>query len=180
MICSSPELRKEEIQHLKQVFHVKNDYSKWVINQVVEQVETKHRTVIHSNNLPMDDSEQPSATNEEKSHLLLLPYQGQKCDFALKLMRKRLKTLLPNNFNTQIAFKDKKLNSCFKIKDTVNFEHKHDLVSHGKCPANNCKDDHVGKTGRRISERIMDHNGRDVNSHLLKHHMEKRISMSSK
>ena len=74
----------------------------------------------------MDDSEQPSATNEEKSHLLLLPYQGQKCDFALKSMRKRLKTLLPNNFNTQIAF---------------NFEHKHDLVYDGKCPANNCNDD---------------------------------------
>ena len=88
-------------------------------------------------------------------------------------MRERLKTLLPNNFNTQIAFKGKKLNSCFKIKDTVNFEHKHDLVYHGKCPANNCKDDYVGETGRSILERIMDHNGRDVNSHLLKHHMGK-------
>ena len=89
-------------------------------------------------------------------------------------MRKRLKTLLPNDFNMQIAFKGKKLNSCFKIKDTVNFEHKHNLVYHGKCPPNNCKDDYVGETGRRISERIMDH-GRDVNSHLLKHHMEKNI-----
>ena len=42
-------------------------------------------------------------------------------------MRKRLKTLLTSNFNTKIAFKSKKLNSCFKIKDTINFEHKHDL-----------------------------------------------------
>ena len=97
---------------------------------------------------------------KKKNHLLLLPYQGQKGDFALKSMRKRLKTLLPNYFNTQIAFKDK-LNSCFKIKDTVNFEHKHDLDYHGKCPANNCKDDYIGETGRRISERIMDHNGKD-------------------
>ena len=38
--------------------------------------------------------------------------------------------------------------------------------------ANNCNDDYVGETGRCISERIIDHNGRDVNSHLLKHHME--------
>ena len=88
-------------------------------------------------------------------------------------MRKRLKTLLPNNFNTQIAFKDKKLNSCFKIKDTVNFEHKHDLVYHGKCPANNCKDDYVGEIGGSISERVVDHNDRDVSCHLLKHNMEK-------
>ena len=67
LVCSSPELRKQEIQHLKQVLHEKNDYPKWVINQVVEQVEAKLRTVIHSNNLPMDDFEQPSATNEEKA-----------------------------------------------------------------------------------------------------------------
>ena len=162
LICSSPELRKQEIQHLKQVFHGKNDYLEWVINRVVE---VKHRTVTHSNNLPMDDVEQPSPTNEKTIHLLLLlPYQGQKGDFTLKSMRKRLKTLLPNNFSKQIAFKGEKLNSCFKIKDTVNF--------HGKS-ANNCNDDYVSVTGRGISERIMNHNGRDVNSHLLKHHMEK-------
>ena len=70
----------------------------------------------------------------------------------------------------QTAFKGKKLNSCFKIKDTVNFEHKHDLVYHGKCPANNYNDDYVDETGRCISERIMDHRGRNVNSYLLKHH----------
>ena len=66
MICSSPELQKQETQHLKLVFHEKNDYPKWVINYVVEQVEAKHRTVTHSNNLPMDNFEQLSATNEEK------------------------------------------------------------------------------------------------------------------
>ena len=60
-----------------------------VIKQFVEQVEVKHRTVTHSNNLPMDNFEQPSETNEEKIHLLLLPYQGQNGDFALKSMRKR-------------------------------------------------------------------------------------------
>ena len=82
-------------------------------------------------------------------------------------MRNRLKTFLPNNFNTQIAFKGKKLNSCFEIKDTVNFEQKHDLVYHGKCLANNCGYDYIGETGPRISE------SRDTNSHLLKHYIEK-------
>ena len=109
--------------------------------------------------------------------MLILPYQGEKGDFVRKSMGKRLKTFLPHNFNTQIAFKGKKLNSCFKIKDTVDFEHKHDLVYHGKCPANNCNHDYVGKTGRRISERIMDHHGRDVNCHLLKDHMEKEYQL---
>ena len=63
MICFSPELQKQEIQHLKQVFREKNYYPKWVINQVIEQVEAKHQTLTHNNNLPMDDFEQPSTTN---------------------------------------------------------------------------------------------------------------------
>ena len=50
--------------------------------------------------------------------MLLLSYEGPKGDFVLKSMRKRLKTLLPNNFNTQIGFKGKKLNSWFQIKDS--------------------------------------------------------------
>ena len=106
-------------------------------------------------------------------NFLSLPCQGQKGDFVLTSTRKRLRTLLPNNFNTQIAFKGTKLNSCFQTKDTVNLEHKHDLVYNGRCPTNNCNDYDVGEKGRSISERIMDHNGRDVNSHLLKPHMEK-------
>ena len=63
---------------MKQVTHEKNDYPKQVINHVVENVEAKHQTVSHSNNLPMDVLEQSFATNEEKSHLLLLPYKGKK------------------------------------------------------------------------------------------------------
>ena len=103
----------------------------------------------------MDVFGQPSATNEEKSHLLLLPSRGQKGDFDLKSMRKSLKILLPNNSNAEIAFKGKKFNSCFKIKNTANFQQKHDLVCHGKCPANNCNDVYFGEIGQGISERIM-------------------------
>lgn len=79
-------------------------------------MKTKHQTVTHSNNIPIGVLEQPSGTSEEKISLLLLPYDGQVGHFALKMMRKRLKILLPNNFNTQITFKDKRLSSSFKIK----------------------------------------------------------------
>ena len=69
MICFSPELWKQEIQHLKQIFHEKNVYPKGVINQVVEQVEAKHRTVIHSNK--MDDFE-PFTTNRRVAEWLAI------------------------------------------------------------------------------------------------------------
>ena len=88
---------------MKQAFHDKNDYPKWVINQVLEHVEAKYQAVTHSNNLPMNVLEQPSASDEEKSYLLLHHYPGQKDDFALTSVKKKLKVVLPNNFNTQIA-----------------------------------------------------------------------------
>ena len=62
---------KQEIQHLKQVFYEKNDYSKCVINRVVEQVEAKHRTVTHSNGLLMHNLQQTSAINEEKKPFVI-------------------------------------------------------------------------------------------------------------
>ena len=116
----------------------------------------------------MVNFEQPSATNEENKLFDITSLPRAKRWFCVK----RLKTLL-QIILTQIEFKGKKLTSCFKIKGIVNFERKHDLVCHGNGPANNYNNDHVGGTGRRISERIIDHNGIDLNCHLLKHHSEK-------
>lgn len=45
----------------------------------------------------MNVLDQCSPINEEENHLLTLPYQEQKGNFALKLMRKRLKELLTDN-----------------------------------------------------------------------------------
>ena len=53
-------------------------------------------------------------------------------------MRKRLKTLLPHNVKTDVAFQGKQLRSCFNIKDKTKFPHKHDLVYHAKCAEESC------------------------------------------
>ena len=91
-------------------------------------------------------------------------------------MRKRLKTLLPDNIKTDVAFQGKQLSSSFNIKDKTKFPHKHDLVYHTKCAEESCNDDYVGETARRISERVLDDSGRDKNSHILKHQIEKEHS----
>ena len=44
-----------------------------------------------------------------------------------------------------------------KSKTQLILNNKQDLVHHGKCPANNGNNDYVGKTGWRISERIVNH-----------------------
>ena len=42
-----------------------------------------------------------------------------------------------------------------------------------RCSAENCSDDYIGESARRIIERVKDHGGRDTKSHVLKHSREK-------
>ena len=42
-----------------------------------------------------------------------------------------------------------------------------------KFKCQNCQAKYIGETARRFSERIKDHCGRDQNSHILKHSIEK-------
>ena len=111
--CSNIALRKKEIDHLKKVFHEKNDYPKWIINQVLNEVEEKHKTSVNN----VSEESQVSLVTVLKRYLLVLPYQGQKGNFIIKSMKKRLKTLLPDNVETDVAFQDRQLSSCFNIKD---------------------------------------------------------------
>ena len=39
-----------------------------------------------------------------KCDLIILLYQGQRDDFIIKSIKKRLKTLLPDNIKTDVAF----------------------------------------------------------------------------
>ena len=48
------------------------------------------------------------------------------------------------------------------------FDYKHDVIYFGKCPEQNCTDNYFGESARRISERIIDHSGRDKKSRLFR------------
>ena len=84
-------------------------------------------------------------------------------------MKGNVKKILPNKVKPQITYTGRKLESLFQTKDQTIFEHKHDVIYYGKCPAENCVDDYIGETARTANEGIVDHAGRDTNSHLLKH-----------
>ena len=72
----------------------------------------------------------------------------------------------------QITYTGKKLGSLFQTKVQTIFQHKHDVIYHGKFPAENCVDNYIGETARRVNERTVDHAGRDTMPHLLKHWIE--------
>ena len=65
-----------------------------------------------------------------------------------------------------------KLSSKFQVKDRTIFSHNHDIIYHGNCPENGCPDNYVGETAKRISKRVLEHIGKDINSHLYKHSIE--------
>ena len=90
----------------------------------------------------------------------------------LKLVKRYISKFLPDHTKFEITFTGRKLNSCFSIKDIINFEHQHDLIYYVNCTEPPCRDNYTRETGRRIAERIKDHSSRDHASHMVKHNIE--------
>ena len=65
---------------------------KWDINHVLNEVEEKHKISVNN----FSEESQVFPVTDLKRHLLVLPYQGQKSNFIIKSMKKRLKALLPD------------------------------------------------------------------------------------
>ena len=101
--------------------------------------------------------------------MLLLPYQGDKGIGLTKSLKKNLNNDLPNNVKTQVTFTGQKPSTQFDIKYRTKCEHKQDGIYWGKCPEQNSADNYLGESARKISERIIDHGGRDKKAHLFKH-----------
>ena len=73
---------------------------------------------------------------------------------------------MPEKHDVRIVLTGTKLSSQFNIKDNTNKQHKHDLVYFSRFPLTDCTDSYIGETARRLSERVMDHAGREQ-SHVL-------------
>lgn len=52
---------------------------------------------------------------------------------------------------------------------------KPDVIYHGKCPEEDCREDYIGETKRRIPEKIKDHKHKDTSPCFLKHSIESRL-----
>ena len=81
-------------------------------------------------------------------------------------------SLKRQNHTVQHVYISRKLGSAFDIKDQTKLAHKQDLTYLVKCLENTCSETYLGKTARRLNERIMEHAGKDNKSHMLKHTLE--------
>ena len=88
-------------------------------------------------------------------------------------MKKAFKSKLPNDIVTKTAYSAMRLKDKFNIKTKTVKEHRQNITYYVECPEENCNENYVGETGRRLSERVIDHNGRDKNSHIFKYSIER-------
>ena len=58
--------------------------------------------------------------------------------------------------------------------ERTTFEHQHDIIYQVKCFVENCPNNYIGESARRIIEIVKDHDGRDTKSHVFKHSMENK------
>ena len=108
-------------------------------------------------------------SEEDKRHLLVLPYAANEGEKILKLMNKFSTWVLPSNVKMCTAYSWTKLSSKFQLKDQTK---KDDVVYYTKCLEEQCTEDYTGETSRRLIERVEDHSGKDSKSHLFTHAME--------
>ena len=87
-------------------------------------------------------------------------------------MKRKRKKSIPSNVKTCITYEGRKLSTQSPVKDRTKFEHRDNIVSFSRFPNVTYNKTYVGERNRRIKERIIYHNKRDKNSHLLKHARE--------
>ena len=165
MICNQPYLLECELDHLKTVFTKINNYPVGMVRRMMEDVSTK---IIDKT--PPQQAEQHVATKEPKEALIVLPYAGLKGEQIGKEIKTVIRKMFPEKMVAKVAYRSKKLGSRFNIKDKNPKKHENNLVYKFKC--SECPSAYIGETARRLEERVIDHNKRDKNSHILKHSKE--------
>ena len=107
--------------------------------------------------------------------MMILPYAGEKGCTFIKSLKKNLQIALSVNIQTRIVYTGPKLSFQLRnIKDSTPFEEQHDIVYHSFCSTENCNENYIDESTRRLDERMKDHNGGDRNYHLFKHSVESR------
>ena len=107
------EVTSKRNKSLKYVFRHYNNYPMWVVNQIIKQVEHKHT----QQNLVDNITENNEPSVENKKHLLLLPYHGEKGNYVIKSLKKQVRKLLLENVKAQVTYMGTKLGTCFNLKE---------------------------------------------------------------
>ena len=81
---------------------------------------------------------------------------------------------MKDDVKVMITYQGTKPLSRFQVKHQTELKHRNNVVYCCKYHENDYDDFYNGKTDRRISERTINHNKKDKNSHLLQHAQSKK------
>ena len=100
---------------LEDVFVMKNNFPIWVVKTILK--EEKEKMDNRNNADKNEHAIQADAKFEskDKSHLLLLPYQGEKGLHLTKSVKRHLKSLLPAQLKQILALQAKSSAHIFKL-----------------------------------------------------------------
>ena len=163
-ICSNKKLLEDELNYLRNVFIKVNDYPPKLVNSIIKIELEKNSS----------DQQEVTTNATSKQIQLVLPYAGKRGNNIIRKMNRQLNKHLKNDVKVMIMYQGTKLSSRFQVKEETKFEHRNDVVYCCKCSEKVCDNFYIGETDRRISERIIDHDKRDKNSHPLQHVQNKK------
>ena len=116
IICSSSHLLKEELKHLEDVFVMKNNFPIWVVKKILkeekEKIDNRNNADKNKHTIQTD----VKFESKDKSHLLLLPYQGEKGLHLTKSLKRNLKSLLSSTVKAILALQVKNSAHVFKLR----------------------------------------------------------------
>ena len=91
IICSSSHLLKEELKHLEYVFVMKNNFPIWVVKKVPKEEKEKTDNQNNADKNKHTIQTDVKFESKDKSHLLLLLYQGEKGLHLTKSLKRKFK-----------------------------------------------------------------------------------------
>ena len=116
--------------HICHVFTGVNEYPRWVVDQIFQQVEDEQTT---TENKPSDTLDNTDESEVHKT-MLILPYGGKHGEQILRVLKKDLSKVLPDNLSAPFVYTNTKLSSKFQSKDVTRTEHQHNVVYSATCP----------------------------------------------
>ena len=155
--------------HIEKSFTELIGYPKWLLKQTLDSFENNNKNYNNNINNENHNDTNLNSLSDTIVHTLKLPYKGDHNINLIKSIKTSTKKSLPKKYDVRIILTGTKLSSQFNIKDDTNKQHKHDLVYFSRCPSTDCTDSYIGETARSVSERVMDHAGRDTKSHIVRH-----------
>ena len=156
-VCSNNQHPESELNYLRKVFDNFNSYPHWFITKVIIDVKNDFtkQIVTPTSHIETTDSE----NNNIRKPIVILLYAGEKGCILIKSLKKNLQRVLPVNIQTRIVYTGTRLSSQLRnIKDPTPFEEQHDIVYRSFCSAENCNENYISVSARRLDERMKDHN----------------------